>query len=178
MTTVKKLEYVIDHKFDSARTRHVVNGFVNVLHCHHYATLYAQLADDAELLDGKALLVSSSEDVFYSVLSYYFRCNNITNLADRISISEQYYAATGLGKMAVLCAGRDGGEVKLLHSHIDEGWVKKWGKRDKPVNFMTQGFIKAMFSLLFDYSTQNYDVVETMSIVSGAEESVFNVVRK
>ncbi|MBU1218986.1 hypothetical protein KKF34_01885 [Myxococcota bacterium] len=178
MTTIKKLQYEINHNFDEKNARHFVNGFVSVLHCHHYSTLYAQLADDAELLDGKALLVSSTQDVFYSVLKKYFQDNGISCLKQRIIVTEQYYSACGLGKLTVVSAGADSGDVILTRSHVDEGWIKKWGKREKPVNFLTQGFIAAAFSSFFDLPSGSFEVVENQSIVAGAEKSKFTVIRK
>ncbi|MBN2723096.1 MAG: hypothetical protein JXR95_03385 [Deltaproteobacteria bacterium] len=178
MSNFKNLEYILDHHFDSKSCRHYVNGFVNVLHCHHYATLYAQLADDAGMLDGKLLLAESCEDVFYDVLKKYYIENGICSIRDKINIAEQYYSATGLGKIHFQKAGPESGYTELTHSHVDEGWIKKWGTRDKPVNFMTQGFISAVFSLLFDTPRRSFEVFEEESIVSGATKSSFKIVRK
>jgi hypothetical protein len=68
MTVEKKTEFEIDHKFDPIRNRHYMNGVCTVLHCHHYATLYTQLADDAEEFAGVRLLIEAAEDTFYEVL--------------------------------------------------------------------------------------------------------------
>jgi hypothetical protein len=155
-----------------------MNGQVSVLHCHHYATLYSQLADDCGMLDGKKLLAECTEDTFYHTLTSYYAEHGIGNIEDRIAIAEQYYAASGLGKMKVVCAGPESGVVELAHSHIDEGWIKKWGKRDKPVNFITCGYIAAVFSAVFGQEKRSFAVTETASIITGAERSQFNVVAR
>ena len=176
MAIMKKTEIVLDHRFDPKACRHSLNGDVYVLHCHHFATLYSQLAEDCGMLDGKKLLAEVAEDTFFNVLSEYYCKNGIVDVADRISIAEQYYAATGLGQMKVICAGTDAGEVELLHSHVDEGWIKKWGKRDKPVNFISWGYIAGMFAAVFGRAARSFRVHETASIVSGAPRSKFEVV--
>ncbi len=178
MVQFKQTEILLDHRFDPKTCRHSLNDKVHVLHCHHYATLYSRLADDCGMLDGKQLLAEVAEDTFFDFFTNYFEKNGIDALADKISIAEQYYAATGLGQMNVLCAGPESGEVELLHSHVDEGWIKKWGQRDKPVNFMTCGFIAGMFSAVFGKATRSYYVSETESIVAGSEHSKFEVVAK
>ena len=61
---------------------------------------------------------------------------------------------------------------------MDEGWIKKWGKRDKPVNFITQGYLCAAFAAVYNQPQGSYKVSETQSIVSGADKSVFSVGRK
>ncbi len=178
MAIIKKTEIVLDHKFDPRSCRHTINGELHVLHCHHYATLYTRLADDCGMLDGKKLLVDVAEDCFYELLTKYYAAHNIESIDDRFSIAEQYYAAAGLGQMEVLCAGTESGEVKLLHSHLDEGWINKWEKRDTPVNFMTCGYIAAIFSAAFDRPTRTFSVLEKESIISGAEHSLFDIVAK
>ena len=129
MAVIKKTEIVLDKQFDPRSCRHTLNGAVSVLHCHHYATLYCQLADDCGMLDGKKLLAECAEDTFHEVLAEYYETHDIQTMADRFAIAEQYYAVTGLGKMRVVSAGRESGEVELEHSHVDQGWIKKWGER-------------------------------------------------
>ena len=176
MTQFKQTELQLDHQVDTGTWRHYLNGTLTVLHCHHYATLYSQLADDCELLDAKKLLAECAEDAFLPVLADYFAQEGIDAVKDRIAIAEEYFAAYGLGKMTVVCAGSESGEVVLEHSHVDEGWIKKWDRRDAPVNFIGCGYIAAVFAAVFDRPARSFDVCEVQSIVSGAECSRFTVV--
>ncbi len=176
MAVFKQTELKLDHRFDPITCRHTRNGATEVLHCHHYASLYTQLADDVSMLDGKKLLAECAEDAFAGLLKSYFAENGICTVEDRIAIAEQYYASAGLGKLKVLFAGSDSGRVELIHSHIDEGWIKKWGKRDKPVNFITSGYIAALFCAVFDLPARSVNVSEVKSIVCGDAQSQFNVV--
>lgn len=176
MAEFKRTELKLDHAVDQRNWRHFLNGHLSVLHCHHYATLYTQLAEDCDLLDGKKLLMECAEDAFYAVLSDYFSQHGIDTVRDRIDIAEQAFAAYGLGKMHVTCAGAESGRVELDHSHVDEGWIKKWGKRDQPVNFIGCGYIAALFATVFGKATRSYRVTEIQGIVSGAGCSRFNVV--
>lgn len=176
MAIMEATELVLDHRFDPMSCRHYVNGQVSVLHCHHYAALYTQLAMDCSMLDAKQLLADSAEDAYYEVLTSYYRKHDIADLQDRLTIAEQYYAASGLGQMRVMCAGGDAGEVELTHSHVDEGWLKKWGPSDKPVNYITAGFIAGLFAAAFDLPRRSFKVTETASIVAGSPKSRFNVV--
>ena len=177
MAIMKKTELVINHKFDSLRKRHYFNGRMSVLHCHHYATLYTQLADDAKDWDGARLLRENSEDVFYNVLVNYYKEHGIEDLDEKISIAEQYYAAVGMGMLKIIGFGPFAGTVEMVHSHVDEGWIKKWGTRDKPVNFISQGYIAAVFAAINDLPPKSYQVNEIESIVCGASKSIFTVVR-
>lgn len=178
MAIIRKTEIVLDQKFNTQSCRHSMNGFDFVLHCHHFTTLYSRLADDCGMLDGKTLLAEVAEDVFGDVLSSYFRDNQIQSVEDRIAIAEQYYAVTGMGLMKVLCAGTESGEVELKFSHVDSGWIKKWGKRDVPVNFITCGYIAGMFSAVYGKPSRSFSVLETQCIVSGADSSKFEIVAK
>ncbi len=164
--------------FDPRRCRHSIEGRVTVLHCHHYATLYTQLADDCSLLDARKLLASVAADTFYQVLKDIQARRSITSVADRIAAAEDYYAFSGLGRLKVIAAGPDSGEAELERSHIDEGWIRKWGRRDKPVNFVTQGYLAATFAAVFDGRPEQYAVKEIASIVAGQERSRFLIARK
>ena len=176
MPIIERTELRLDHKFETRTCRHYLNAEPYVLHCHHYATLYSQLADDCGMLDGRKMLSEVSEDTFRDELTNYYKQHNLTDITDRISIAEQYYSTTGLGQMKVRSAGPEGGEVELLHSHVDEGWIKKWGKRDRPVNFITQGYVAGLFEAIFDRPRRSYLVVETRSIVKGDDRSQFQAV--
>jgi predicted hydrocarbon binding protein len=177
MSNIKRTDFVVDHIFDSETSRHYINGEVSVFHCHHYATLYTQLAIDAdELVNGKALLAQSAEDSFYDVFSSYF-LNNKLSFEEKIQVIENYYSFIGLGRMEVKCFGMDSGEVVLKTSHLDEGWKIKFGKYDEPVNYITSGFISAFFSVINNKSTRTYNAQEVMSMVKGDEYSKFLVVK-
>jgi hypothetical protein len=175
MAKLKKTELELSHRFDRISTRHYLNDELTVLHCHHYTTLYTQLADDLEFTDGKKLMSDVSEEIFYNVLDRYFKEHEIIELPDKVEIAEQYYAAIGLGKMNILYVGGNSGEVELAHSHIDEGWVKNWGNREAPVNFITWGYISAIFSLFNGVDNGKYKVTETESLVSGGNRSLFKI---
>jgi len=178
MAQFKKTELQIDHRFDPKSCRHTLNGVNVALHCHHFTSLYTQLADDCSMFNAKKLLAEATEDAFYEMMKNYFDTRQIGCLRDRISLAEQCYAAVGLGQMRVLFAGPDSGEVELLHSHVDSGWIKKWGQREQPVNFITCGYIAGLFSAVFNPPVRSFDVFETQSIVAGAATSRFKVIAR
>ncbi len=175
MATFIKNELKIKHDFDPQTKRHYNNGVLSVLHCHHYSSLYSQLAVDANETE---LLKESAWESFREVLSEYFKNNNITSIADKADLACQQYAAMGLGTMKVHNINEHSGEVELLSSHTDEGWKKKWGIYDKPVNYISAGFIEAMFETVLNTPSQSFFAKETQSIAMGAETSKFKVTRR
>ncbi len=177
MATEQLLEWVVDHQFDRRTCRHTINGFDAVLHCHHYATLYCQLADDAEQFKGRDLLRRSAELAFLDVLSSYFAEHNVTDIGDRIALAEEYWKVSGWGTLKFDHVGELSAAAHMDHSHVDEGWIKKWGRREKPVNFIGQGYLAAALAAVYGLSAGAYRVLETSSIVSGAEASRFSLVR-
>ena len=161
--------------FDEKRCRHVAGSLTYVLHCHHFASLSTQLAIDCTMLDAKKLLADCSEDAFFPVLWAYYKQNNITGIKDRIEIAERYFAEAGLGKLKVKYAGLCAGEVELKHSHLDEGWIKKWGYSSKPINFIGCGYVTALFSTVFGRPRRSYEAKERQSIACGANVSIITV---
>lgn len=164
------------HSFDPITKRHYINGFQAVLHCHHYSTLYTQLALDANEAE---LLKECARDSFRSILDSYFKENpQISTIQDKIDIAVQYYSLLGLGKMKVKYLGDYSGEVELISSHVDSGWIKKWGTYDKPVNYITAGFIEAMFESILNLPSGTFLANEVQSIVMGNSISLFKITRR
>lgn len=168
----KKTELEIDHEFEPKSSRHYLNGVMSVMHCHHYSTLYTQLAIDAGETD---LLLRVSEETFHKVLFNYYNLHGIEDVNSRIEIAVQYFSAMGMGKMNVIYLGETSGEVELEKSHLDSGWLKKWNEYDKPVNYIGAGYISAMFSAVNDQKVGTYRTIEMESIAMGAEKSRFKI---
>lgn len=172
MSEFRKTDLILDKKYDPTRKRHYLNNELIVLHCHHYSTLYTQLAIDA---GETALLSEVAENSFYKILIDYFEDKNITSLEDKIEIACQYFAAVGLGKMQVNNISDYSGEVELIHSHVDKGWITKWGNYDKPVNYISGGYIAAMFSAITGDPKGTFKTMEVKSIVKGDNTSIFKI---
>jgi hypothetical protein len=169
-------ELKLDHKFDSARNRHYLNDNLVVLHCHHYATLFTQLALDArEIVDGTKLLFETMEEVYREVLTSYYQNNSITEVQDRIDIAVQLFSSVGMGKMNPLSISENGGEIEMPFAYVDDGWLKKWGKNDDSVNFIGAGYVAGMFSAVFGKPVRTYKVSETNSRVKGDAKSLFKI---
>lgn len=176
MAEIIKNTVKYDHFFDQNTKRHRINGVQSVLHCHHYTALYTQLALDAGETD---LLKDCMREVIRKVLDKYFADNpEIDSIQEKINIACQYYALVGLGSVKVHFIGRYSGKVELLSSHTDDGWIKKWGKFDKPVNYITAGFIEAMFESVLNMPAKAFNAIEIQSIVMGADTSIFNISRR
>jgi hypothetical protein len=169
-----KVSFAADQQFDQKRMRHYLNGKVSVMHCHHYATLFTQLALDADDFGGTDIMVEASCESFWPVLRDYYKKNKIEEVSDRIAIAEQYCSFVGLGQVSFEFS--DGsGTATMKHSHVEEGWLKKWGQRNEPVNFMGIGYVKAAWAAIFGKDPSSVSVEETQSIVCGASATRFNI---
>ncbi|MGD9162332.1 MAG: hypothetical protein PVG39_28240 [Desulfobacteraceae bacterium] len=171
------IECKFEQRFDPEKCLQYVNDESSVLHCHHYATLFTKLAMDTKYLGGPKLLSESMEEAAYLTLSKYFIVENVSSVDDRRAIAEQYFALAGLGLLSISLSS-DGGRAVMKHSHVDEGWIKKWKKEKYSVNFIGQGYIAAAFSAINDKSIGTYRINEVRSIVKGESVSEFEVTIK
>lgn len=176
MAIEKKTEFEIDHRFNPVTNRHYLNGFCTVLHCHHFATLYTQLADDAKDFEGERLLKEAAEDTFFEVLNSYYLDKKIESIEDKIVIAEQYWKTVGMGLIRFTGIGKYAVTAEMEYSHVDEGWLKKWGSRDKPVNFITAGFVAAIAALANGKPSRSFLTKETKGLVCGDDRSEFKAV--
>lgn len=164
----------VKRSFDDKTYRHTVNGHEFVMHCHHYMSLTTKMAEDFADVGGVRVLREAAEDSLRPVFDSYFNEHNVTAAEDRLAVGAEYYKLMGLGLMAAQ-GSAEGGEVKLPHSHVDEGWLNKWTQHDKPINHFTCGYVAALFAATFDKPARSFDVTESASIVMGAPESVLVV---
>lgn len=172
----KKTRFEVNERFDPVACRHYLNDVCTVLHSHHYAALCTQLADDAEDFNGIRHLTRAAEDTFYELLKSYFIRHAADSLEAKIAIVEQYWETMGMGQIRFKSAGKYVVHAEMEYSHVDQGWSEKWGKRDKPVNFITQGFVAAAVSLLTDKPPRSFTVREVRSLICGDEVSVFKAI--
>jgi hypothetical protein len=162
--------------FDGKTYRHTMNGYESVLHCHHYMSLTTKLAVDFDDIGGVRILRESAEDSIRPLLDSYYKENGITKAEDRLQIGADYYAVMGLGLMEI-SGDEKSGKAVLTHSHVDEGWIKKWGKSDKFINHFSCGFISAVFAATYDSPARSYQAEELSSIAVGNEKSVIAVAK-
>lgn len=164
----------VKHTFDEDTYRHSLNGHQFVLHCHHYMSLTTKMAEDFADLGGPRVLREVAEDSVRPVLDDYFKTKDLAGSEERLEAGAEWFSFMGMGQMSA-SGGADGGEVKVPHSHVDEGWVKKFGKHDRPINHFTCGYAAALFGAAFDKPARSFEVTETSSIVMGASETVLQV---
>jgi hypothetical protein len=171
------LEFNAVQTFEPKTARQMLNATSTVFHCHHYSTLFTQLADDAGAFGGAKLLAEAAEEFAFNELTAYFNAANVNKLQARLAIVESYYGFVGLGALKIDFDGQ-AGSAEMQHSHVDEGWLKKWGKRDRSVNFIGQGFIAGACAAASGSKLGVFDVDETQSIVTGASCSKFTISAK
>ena len=102
----------------------------------------------------------------------------MTALADRVAIAEQYWKTVGMGLIHFTGIGKYSGTAEMEYSHIDEGWLKNWGSRSEPVNFITSGFVAAVIALANNKPSKSFAVQETRSLVRGDDKSLFEATLK
>jgi len=172
-----KMELNVTFDFDNDTYRHRMNGAFSVLHCHHYLCLTTRMAIQLKSMGGIDILKSTAEDTLLPLLQDYVTQNNIKDPEARLQVGVSYYAIMGMGKMNAV-RNEKGGTVQLLRSHIDQGWLKKWGRTEGHVNYFTCGYISAMYAVAEGRPPGSFSVQELKSIVSGNKISYFEVIRK
>jgi len=164
----------MEHTFDKNTYRHMYNGHIMVMHCHHYMCLLTRLAMEHGEVNATDILASSAEDAIRPVLEECVRRAGAAGTQEILSIGRELYHYMGMGLMSL--SGTDGGgEASLVRSHLDQGWIKKYGKATIPVNFFTRGFIAAIFGVAFQKPPRAFKVEETQSIARGDATSTFTV---
>jgi len=162
----------LDFTFDDQNYRHFLNGHMVVMHSHHYLALVTKLAEDLDDIGGPQILADTVEKSMFAIFEDYFQNNNITSPEAKEDVCTEYFSVFGLGKLSVNRSD-EGGEATLRCSHIDEGWLKKWGEHSKPINHFTRGYVAATFAAIFNRSPGSFSVAEEAGMVTGESRGVF-----
>jgi hypothetical protein len=168
------MSLTLDFNLDNETYRHFINGHPVVMHSHHYLALITKLAEDLGDIGGAQILRDVVEESMCVIFNDYVQKNGLTSPLERCNVGREYYSVFGLGKM-VVTGSESGGEVRLIRSHIDEGWIMKWGPNDKPINLFTCGYIAAIFAVAFNKPVKSYTVTEAASMACGDAEGKFIV---
>lgn len=169
---MEHVSLVLKHDFDPERCRHSLGGTQIVFHCHHYITLSLRLAQELGFADGRQIMRDSTEDAIAPVLRKIFADHGAVDTQTRLSLASQYFSYIGLGKMEVEEATPDGGILRFPYSHVDQGWVAKWGRSEEPINYVAEGFASALFASVFDQPPRSYMAKQNGSIAMGHDETV------
>lgn len=167
------MELEFEQRFDIDNMLQYVNNEPSVMHCHHYTTLFIDLAFKTQKLKGKELLTESMEEAFFLVLKKYYITHFITSIEDKIKIAEQYYSSVGMGQIVISAYQESGGEAILTRSHVEEGWLKKFGKSVEFVDLITPGYLSGLFSLAYNKQLRFYSIRQTSSIAKGESSTRF-----
>jgi hypothetical protein len=167
-----KVTFQPEQRFDNQKMRHYVNGECSVLHCHHYATLFTQLAADAENSNGPTLLTESAAETVYPVLRDYFKKNKITSIEDRLAVAEQWWSFVGMGQAQFHC--QDKRDRHMKHSPSTKAGSRS-GVCVTSGELHRRWYFKAACAAVFDLNWQKVKVNETQSIACGASTSRFSV---
>ncbi len=164
----------LEFTLDSETFRHSLNGHTVVMHSHHYLALITKLVEDLSDIDGPQILADVVEETMRPIFDDYIQKNSLTSIQDKCNVGREYFSTFGLGKM-IVSGNEKGGEVRLVSSHIDEGWIRKWGVHQKPINHFTCGYVAAMFGSAFNKPLKSYVVTEESSISTGNTEGKLSV---
>lgn len=167
-----------EQRFDPVTRLQYINNEPSVLHCHHYTTLFIKLALDMEKYNGLGLLREAMEESLFLVFRKSFIRDKIEKISERIAFGEEYYALVGMGQLKVKEYSEKGGVAELTRSHVDEGWVKKFGKPPQPINSMTEGYLAALFAASYNTYIQTYEVIEKQSMALGNSTSLFTITKR
>jgi len=147
-----------------------------VFHCNHY-NLYLQrtIEDAGEYISSEKILQDGAAIAAYSALQKIFvRDLSLASPKARLSVASSLYSQLGFGLLPVSELTSDGGKVVTPVTHYSFGWLKKWGKRSKPADYFTCGFLQAALALAHNVPLGVFSAkqVKCLSLMDSVNEFV------
>jgi len=151
-----------------------------IFHCNHY-NLYLQrtIEDAGENFDVNTILVDGATSSVYSMLKNLFeKKNDIINFDDRLEVACNIYSQLGFGVIDLKNLTKSGGIASSPVSHYSMGWQNKWGKRNKPADYFTCGYIEAALAAAQGLPAGQYSAIQDECISMGAKQNTFTITKK
>ena len=155
-------------KFDWEEGRRIIAGKEVIVHCHHYNARLQNIIESIDQIDGKAIIISSAELVFFEMF------NNIVEESDSESdkwqLATELFAHLGLGLLDLSEIGA--GVIQVPSSHSVEGWVSAFSYMEKAVCSITSGYLQGVIYAITGKAVYAHEI-ECRS--SGAAACIFNI---
>jgi hypothetical protein len=149
-----------------------------IIHCNHYNLFLQRTIEDAgDYIPATKILTEGSVIVVYSMLRRLFEEHpNVRQPFNRLKVAADLYAQLGLGLLPLDGLTENGGQVTTSITHYSLGWRQKWGRRKKPVDYFTCGYIQAALAIAFYNPPSFYKVIQKRCLSMGDTENMFEAV--
>ncbi|HNF28414.1 MAG TPA: hypothetical protein PKV80_28375, partial [Leptospiraceae bacterium] len=146
-----------------------------VFHCNHYNIFLQRTIEDAgDYIPAEKILTEGALVSVYSMLRNLFIANqHLKNPTDRLKVASSIYSLLGFGLLPLEDLDQNGGTLQTRVTHYSLAWKQKWGKRDKPVDYFTCGYIAAALAAAFFRHPGTYSVLQTQCLSMGDEINTF-----
>lgn len=169
------MSFDLEPDFDEKSGLVSIEGISMVIHCHFYNVFLLQAIETATYVDGRAILIRSSEESVNKQLIGYYDRKGISDEKTRISIAADMFKVFGVGLLDFSNINGSGGTVTSKSSHVARGWKEQIGTREKPVDYISCGFIAGALAAVYNKPIGTFKVNETECLVQGKEKCKFEV---
>jgi predicted hydrocarbon binding protein len=136
---MKELLNRIDFNFDASRFKRLLFGKELVVHCHHYNARIQGTLESSSKIDGKGIIRSSSQRVFYDFFVDLFQKHDSVDA--KWILTQDLYRYLGYGLLD--CSKVAEGKFSCSVSHFVEGWITGFEGHAGCVCTFTEGYLQA-----------------------------------
>ncbi len=144
------------------------------LHCHHFNCGLINAIEAIDYFDAIEIYINEAAKCFYEYFKNILTIKNYS-VNKALSIAQDIYRFMGYGRIDLSELINGYGTATSDSSYFVVGWFAIYGNRDKPVCYLTRGFIKAIVAAIFDIDINVVKVVETQCMICGNDFCEFKV---
>ena len=149
-----------------------------IFHCNYYNIFLQRTIEDAEeYIPATEILTRGAVVATYSMFRKLFETHpEIREPQERLQVASDIYSQLGFGLLPLEHLSVGGGVVKTPITHYSFAWQQEWGKREKPVDYFTCGYIQAALALAFYKPPGFYKVEQRRCLSLGDSENEFEAI--
>jgi hypothetical protein len=163
-----------DQAVDVPRGRRYVNADPSVVHGRQAALYLTKIAMEARGIDGPVLLMEAMEEASYLALKWIF-LGTESDAQDRKAQVEEHFRLSGLGRIAILSVGLEGGRAEMARPWLEEGWAERWGKAPQAVGLIVCGYLAGAFAAMTGLGLRSFAVEQSRSTAEGDSACRFHI---
>ncbi len=170
------MDYIPKIIFESDKNLLYMDNIPISLHCHHFNCGLINAIEAIDYFDAIEIYINEAAKCFYEYFKKILIIDNKKlSINKALMIAEDIYRFMGYGRIDLSKLITGYGTVISDSSYFVVGWFAIYGKRDKPVCYLTRGFIKAVIAVLFNKELSKINVTETQCMICGDDFCKFEV---
>jgi len=170
------MNYIPKIRFEPDKNLLYMDDIPISLHCHHFNCGLINAIERIDYFDAIDIYINEAAKCFYNYLKKILLIDDTaSSIKKALIIAEDIYRFMGYGRIDLSKLVDGYGSATSDSSYFVVGWFAIYGRRNKPICYLTRGFLKAVIAVIFKKDITRVNVLETQCMICGDDSCKFEI---